>query len=466
MISFIDSSVIDANCEAMGIGVSVLMANAGKAIVSVLTERFPGKRIAFVCGSGNNGGDGMSAAGMMNAEEVTVYLLKPKESIRSDLVRGILSQLTCQIRDFSAFDESRHDVLVDCALGTGASGDVRSPYREFIEAANRFGGAVISIDIPTGLGTSLSIVPNITITLHDVKEMMSCDNSGEIIVKNIGIPKEAYDNIGPGDMQRYPIPLDDSHKGSNGRLLIIGGGPYYGAPVMSAFAAMRVGTDIVRLAAPENCSYLIASFSPVLIVNKLSGNSLRADHLEHVLELSKQNDAVLIGPGIGIFDSTVKTVREFVQECTVPIVVDADGLTALGKDFVSTGKTILTPHQREFERLGGDLQNIADSVKELAKDMNSVVLLKGRRDMVSDGKKTRYNDTGNSGMTSAGTGDVLAGIVGGLLSKGMTCFDAAALGAFISGRAGEHAFEDKSYGLTAMDVIEGIPKVLKEYLGR
>jgi len=464
MIAPIDSSVIDANCEAMGIGVPVLMANAGKAIASVLTERFPGKKIAFVCGNGNNGGDGMSAAGLMRTEDVTVYLLKPKESIRSGLVREILSGLKCQIKDFSEFDDSLHDVLVDCALGTGASGEVKPPYDKFIRTVNEFRGTVVSVDIPSGLGTPLFIKPAMTITLHDVKEGMSPENSGEIIVKDIGIPKEAYDNVGPGDMLRYPIPPEDSHKGSNGRLLIIGGGPYYGAPAMSALAAMRVGVDIVKLAVPENCSSIVSSFSPVFLISKLSGSSVRTEHLDLLLKLSKQHDAVLIGPGIGIFDATIEMIIQFVRECTVPVVVDADGLTALGKNFVSEGRTILTPHQKEFERLGGDYQNADDSVKELAKKMGTVILLKGKTDRISDGERIRYNNTGCSGMTSAGTGDVLSGIVAGLLSKGMTCFDAAALGAFISGRAGEYAFEERSYGMTATDIIENIPKVLKEHL--
>jgi len=464
MITAFDSSVIDANSEAMGVGIPYLMANAGKAIASVLTERFPGKKIAFVCGSGNNGGDGIYAAKMMNPGETAVYLLRAIESIRSDFIRVTLSQLKCPIRDFSEFDEGRYDVVVDCALGTGASGEVRPPYDKFIKTSNVFKGAVVSVDVPSGLGTALSIKPDITITLHDIKEGMNNENSGEIIVSDIGIPKAAYDNIGPGDMLRYPIPRDDGHKGTNGKLLIIGGGPYYGAPAMSALAAMRTGVDIVRLAVPEICSPIVASFSPVFVMTSLSGSSLRKDHLDYLLELAKQCDAALIGPGLGLYDATTDTVRRFVRECESPIVIDADGLTALGNNFVSNGRTILTPHRKEFERLGGDPDNVNDSVKELAERTHSVILLKGKVDIITDGKRTRYNTAGNAGMTSAGTGDVLAGIVAGLLSKGMTCFDAAALGAFISGRAGEHAFEEMSYGMIATDVIGNIPKVLKEYL--
>ncbi|MCL1810852.1 MAG: NAD(P)H-hydrate dehydratase [Methanomassiliicoccaceae archaeon] len=464
MITSLDSSVIDANSEAVGVGVPVLMNNAGKAVSSVLTERFPGKRIAFICGSGNNGGDGIAAAGMMDPDNITVYLLRPKSSIRSDFVKRILSELKCRIEDFSEFEEDGYDVIVDCALGTGMSGEVRPPYDGFIRMANGFKGYVVSVDVPSGLGTSLPLRPHMTITLHDEKEGMDRENSGEIIVKDIGIPKEAYENVGPGDMLRYPIPKEDSHKGDNGKLLIIGGGPYYGAPAMSALAAMRVGADIVRVAVPENCSHTVASFSPVMMISSLPGDSLRSEHLPLLLKLSQQHDAVLIGPGIGISDGTAATVRKFVKECGAPVVIDADGLSALGTGFVSNGKAVLTPHHKEFEKLGGDPMGAGDPVKEMAKRTNSVILLKGRTDKISDGERTRSNLTGSPGMTGAGTGDVLSGIVAGLLSKGMSCFDAAALGAFISGRAGEYAFKELSYGMTAVDVIEAIPKVLKEYL--
>ena len=465
MITSLDSAVIDANCEAMGVRVSHLMANAGRAVASVLSERFPDKRIAFVCGNGNNGGDGISAAGLMGEpEKITVYLVRPKESIRSEYIQHVLSDLKCEVKDFSNFDPDLHDVLVDCVLGTGASGEVKPPYDEVITTINKFKGAVVSVDVPSGLGTKLSVNPRVTIALHDIKELMNEKNSGEIIIKDIGIPMEAQEGIGPGDMLRYPIPSKNSHKGSNGRLLIIGGGPYYGAPAMSALAAMRVGVDIVRLAVPEKCAPLIASFSPVLMITGLSGDILRTEHLDRLLELTRMYDAVLIGPGLGTSAETAETVRQFAKKCELPMVIDADGLTALGKDFKSNGKTVLTPHSREFEGLGGNALSVIEPTKLLADATNSIILFKGRTDWVSDGKRLRYNTAGTPGMTTAGTGDVLAGIVAGLLSKGMNCFDAAALGAFISGRAGEHAFNERSYGMIATDVIEAIPRVLKEHL--
>ncbi|MDR1404572.1 MAG: NAD(P)H-hydrate dehydratase [Candidatus Methanoplasma sp.] len=466
MITALDSSVIDANSEAMGIGLPTLMTNAASAIVSVLRSKFPDCVFAFVCGNGNNGGDGIVAAGMMDKCTVGVYLLGSRESIRSEFVREAVGRLECPVKDFSDFDGCNYDILVDCALGTGVRGAARPPYDHFIEVANRFSGQVVSIDVPSGFGTGLSVKPDITITFHDLKAGMSTENSGEIIVKDIGIPKEACENTGPGDMLRYPIPPRDSHKGSNGRLLVIGGGPYYGAPAMSALASMRVGTDIVRLAVPESCSAKVAAFSPVFMVSELEGESLHCGHVAEIMKLTEKFDAVLIGPGLGTSHETNEAVKEIVSSCGVPVVVDADGLTALGKEFVSPGKTVLTPHLGEFKRLGGCMEDIEHSLIKIAKKTKSVILLKGMTDLISDGNRIKRNLAGSPGMTSAGTGDVLAGIVAGLLSKGMDPFDAAALGTFISGKAGEFSFGEKSYGMTATDVIENIPKVLKKYLRR
>jgi NAD(P)H-hydrate epimerase len=153
----------------------------------------------------------------------------------------------------------------------------------------------------------------------------------------------------------------------------------------------------------------------------------------------------------------------FVRKCPVPIAIDADGLNALGKDFKApNGNIVLTPHAKEFERLGGNRENVPDG----ARNLGCTVLFKGRIDIISNGDHTKFNNTGCAGMTGAGTGDVLAGITAALLSKGMSAFDAACLAAYISGKAGELAFAEKSYGMIATDVIDRIPDVLREGLKR
>ena len=466
-ISALDSRVLDVNSEALGIPVSTLMNNAGSTIADLLNSRFPNKRIAFVCGNGNNGGDGISAAGMMDPRKVSVFLLRSASSIRSDHIGSLLSALSCTVKMFSDFEPNEFDVLVDCALGTGISGKVRDPYDSFIGTANEFTGPVVSVDIPSGLGTDLSVIPDITITFHAIKEGMDKNNSGEIIVADIGIPEKAEKQVGPGDMLKYPLPRDDSHKGNNGRLLVIGGGPYFGAPAMASLAAMRIGTDIVRVAAPETCYPAISSVSPVLMIVGLEGNELSPSHIPMLLELTKDHDAVLIGPGLGMSNATKTAVREFVSKCRLPMVIDADGLTALNNEPFCNPNVILTPHRKEFVHLGGVLNDdIERSISDLSDRLKATVLLKGKTDTIAFKDNIRTNITGTPGMTSAGTGDVLSGIVAGLLSKGMDPFDAACLGAYISGKAGEMSFEEHSYGLIATDIINDISRVLKEGLGR
>ncbi len=459
-----ESRIFDINSEAAGVETVTLMGNAGSRLAEVLKERFEGKRFLFVCGSGNNGGDGFAAASLMTEEDVTVCLIGDVSSIRSDASAYYLSLLKCPVTDFDNLSFEECDVLVDCALGTGAFGDIRGNYAKFIELAHSFDGTIVSADVPSGLGSGDSIIPDITVTFHDMKSGMTPDNSGEIIIADIGIPPVAVNNVGPGDMLRYPIPAPDSHKGLNGRVLIVGGGPYCGAPAMAGLAALRVGADIVRIAAPENAAGTISSFSPVFITEPLTGKFLRRDHVSHLLGISKNYDVVLIGPGLGASEETLEAVREFVSGCPVPLIIDADAIGAVGARYTANVPTVITPHKMEFIRLGGAGTFGEGDVRSLASSSGSVIVLKGRTDIISDGERLRKNTTGTPAMTGAGTGDVLAGIITGLVSKGMGPFDAGCLGAYICGKAGEYGFSEKSYGLIATDVIDFIPTVIKNGL--
>lgn len=462
-ITNLDSKIIDMNCIAAGISIETLMANAGQALADELVKRFSGKKILFVCGNGNNGGDGFAAANRMCDENVTVMMLGTDRSIHSDAARCEFDVLRCNVIPFSAKQLKHYDVLVDCGLGTRISGKLKEPYLSYVEAVRGFKGTVVSADIPSGLGTDTAIVPEITVTFHDVKTGMDNANSGMILIKSIGVPKEVEMFTGPGDMLRYPIPKRESHKGCNGAVLIIGGGPYIGAPALSALAAMRVGTDLVRIAVPASVCDSVASFSPVFIMDRLTGSVVGPGHVQTLLDLSKLCNAVLIGPGLGLDELTVTAVNEFVRKCDIPMVIDADGLNSLGRNFRNEKDVpiIMTPHSREFLRLGGTIGNDAvEHVVEKAAESKTIILLKGAIDIISDGKKTKLNSTGTPGMTSAGTGDVLSGIVAGLLAKGMDPFDAACLGAYISGLAGEYAFEERSYGLIATDVIDKVSTVI------
>lgn len=457
MLTPLDARVSDRNAEALGIPVRNLMGNAGKEVAKVLDEEYQGKKVLFVCGSGNNGGDGFAAALGMDPARVSVALLCEPSKIHTDESRFYYSLLECDISQYSRDLIDGCDVIADCALGTGTSGNVKGPYRSFIEDANASGKPILSVDVPSGLGTDMAIVPDRTVTFMDIKDGMDQSNSGHITVADIGIPYAAYRDVGPGDMLRYPIPKKDSHKGQNGRLMVIAGGPYFGAPALASYSALRTGADIVRLFSPESVHAEVSSMTPVLMVTDLPGDRLTTTSVGMLLSNSKDYDAVLIGPGLGTSDDTIEAVREFVSNCDVPMVIDADGLTALSGHRLSA-PAVLTPHRGEFERLGGG------NPEDIARMMGVTVLLKGADDTITNGMVTRTNRHGTAAMTGAGTGDVLAGCVAALLSKGLSPFDSACLGAYICGKAGELAFQSKSYGLIATDVAESIPDVLREGL--
>jgi NAD(P)H-hydrate epimerase len=460
MISNLDAKVMDANAEALGISVEALMGNAGKAVADYLIENYHGKRFAFVCGHGNNGGDGFAAAGQMKEENVRIFLIDPVEKIRSPVVKGYLDKSGIKPEPLP-HSFSDVDVLVDCGLGTGQNGDLREAYADFVFQSDGFDGVKISVDMPTGFGSNIRFCPDITLTLHDVKQFMERKNCGNIVVLNIGMPEEASDQTGPGDFLRYPIPEKNSHKGRNGELLIIGGGPYFGAPALAAMAALRIGTDLVTVAVPESVYHEVACTNPTLMVHKVSGDHFNMSHFEELSDLAVRCGCVLLGPGIGTDPETVEFVKAFAKECSVPMVVDADGLNALGKKYKAPHRyVILTPHHKEYERIGGK----EDDVYIRANVIGCTILLKGPTDLISDGKRLMSNKTGCAAMTGAGTGDVLAGITAGLLSKGMEPYDSACLAAYISGKAGEKAFEKKSYGLIATDVVDCISDVLVEHL--
>ncbi len=259
-----------------------------------------------------------------------------------------------------------------------------------------------------------------------------------------------------------------SHKGDFGRLLVIGGSKTYtGAPALVAYAALaslRAGADLVLVAAPERAANIIASFSPNLIAEPFEGENFAKKHLKKVMELVEKFDAVAIGSGLGTAKETQEFVKKFIEKVRKPCVVDADAIKVLkgkrlGKNFV------LTPHAYEFYHISGkkpgqDVVSRVKAVENFAKRISSTILLKGAIDIISDGKRTALNRTGNPYMTVGGTGDVLTGVCGGLLARGIPPFKAACTSAYITGRAGDLAAKEKGEGLLATDVIEKIPEVI------
>ena len=504
MISTTEIKVLDKNAEFHGISSSVLMENAGRGVADFVNKKLKPKKnnILIFCGTGNNGGDGFVAARYLAVNyNVTIFLLGKEKDIKTEISKDNFKKLKktkIKIFDIDSLKIEdnlflKHDIIIDSILGIGLKGNLKQPILSIAKKINKAKKTIISVDVPTGLGCDYSIKPNYTVTFHDIKEGMNEKNSGKITVSDIGIPKKAIEFVGPGELiTYYTTPKLESHKGDNGKVLIIGGGPYIGAPALSGLAALRTGSDLVFIVTPKKAARAITSFSPFLIKpERLAKESARLSPNLIVGELNNEEilvlkdielidnyilkvDTVVIGPGLGSNKQTKEAIEKIILRCakrSKNIVIDADAIQVVGKkpSIVKYTKSVITPHSGEFKeltnvKLGDNLEYRKKKVEQWAKKLGITILFKGPTDIISDGINTKLNCIHNQAMTVGGTGDVLAGIVGGLLSKGVESFNAARIGAFLNGSAGNNAFAQKSYGLIATDIIEEIPNVLKKYL--
>jgi hydroxyethylthiazole kinase-like uncharacterized protein yjeF len=250
----------------------------------------------------------------------------------------------------------------------------------------------------------------------------------------------------------------DAHKYQFGSLLVIGGNKlYHGSPLFNALAAYKTGVDLVTILAPERAANLMGAYGPDLITYPLKGDYIEEKHVETMIEFAKRCDAIVIGGGIGREKGTVEAVRKFLKKIKMPVVVDADALRALRPSDIKTN-FLLTPHAAEFKVISR-LKAAKKNVEKFAKKHGCTILISASKDIISDGKATLENWTGNPYMTVGGTGDILAGICGSLLAQGINPFEAACAAAYINGRAGDLAADVKKQALMASDVLNYIEKV-------
>ena len=509
----IDMMVTDYNCEYLGLSRLCLMESAGKSLaeevgkIAVYTFSKPVKVVIFT-GSGGNGGDGFVAARYLlnRGYDVDVYMLK--ENIRSkeakinfEILKNMkprLSRLT--IYNLRTLDDINNTevakskdsefVIVDGLLGTGIKGKLQTNVKRAIEIINQSNGVKISVDVPSGMDpltgevTDLAVVPDYTISFHKIKNgVRDADEEivGGLVTADIGIPFEAEYFVNYGDFLRLKNRDDKSHKGNNGRLLIVGGNKdYSGAPAIAGMAAIGAGCDLVYVATPEKSAEAIKSTSPDLIVKSLEGDKLSLTHSNEILKLVDNVDCILIGPGAGIDDDTSKLFNVLVAKIKKPIVLDADALKQVQLSLIKNrDDIILTPHIFEFKsffnvntdlKLGidsYDFKKVDENITEfqqITRQIKGTVIVKGQYDLILQSTRFRINKSGNAGMTVGGTGDALSGICAGLLTQDLNPFDCACLGVFINGLAGERAFEVKGNGFSATDLVSYIGGVIKDGL--
>ena len=483
-----EMKAIDANCAQLGLLPIQLMENAGCSISRAIRDHFSGGKILLIAGRGNNGGDACVAARHLcqfPQFQVNVILLGNAASIRTEEAKRNFALLRhCQTNSINEITDSgdvklsdlinSSDIIVDGILGTGMTGKIRELEASAIDLINLSGKYVISIDVPSGTidannELTKCVKADTTITFHKMKKelntpMMSC-YTGEVRIEDIGVCAHAESFIGIGNLRSLNTRRHDSHKGQAGRILIIGGGAYSGAPALTALAALRTGADIVTVAAPSNVAGIIASFSPDLIVRCLSDQRLCIEDIPLISRLAHQHDVIVMGMGLGNGEEVIETVRSIIPMCK-KLVIDADALSALENADSGASEIVITPHVREFARIrkmetAVDLNKRIEEVMMFSKEKKLVTLLKGVVDIISDGRKVLLNRTGNAGMSVGGTGDVLAGITGALLATN-TPMKAAACAAYINGAAGDHAFKENGYGLLATDIIDKITDVMRE----
>lgn len=479
---------IDSNCEYLGMNPLQLMENAGAGIAREIRSHLKSGKVIFIAGRGNNGGDAFVAArhlAIHDDYEIKVILLGHSSQIRTaestenfNLLKysGISEVLeiadSTELKEISEWGNA--DIIVDGLLGSGVKGSLRKLESSAIQFINSSDSFIVSIDVPSGLdmdtgGFEISVKADLTLTFHRPKKGLILPEvlelTGELKVIDIGVCKDAEDFVGPGDLKNLKIRSNNSHKGNSGRILIVGGGAYYGAPALAGLAALRTGADIVTLAVPETIAATVASFSPDLIVHSLSGGRLHVGNIPALIELIKSHDVVILGPGLGKEEITRQALASILPLCK-KVVIDADALDADILSVNHNADIIVTPHAREFSRIADCIfsENLVEKksfVSQFSKEKGIVTVLKGNPDIISDGQEVRLNNTGNAGMTVGGTGDVLAGITGALFASNLA-MDAACCACYINGAAGDIAFLEKGNGLLATDVISRISDVIKK----
>jgi hydroxyethylthiazole kinase-like uncharacterized protein yjeF len=516
-----EMACIDENSAALGIPVQSLMENAGAGVAAAIEQEFGpvhGKRILIVAGTGNKGGDGFVACRHLvnRGARVSVVLLGPRDEIRTDEAKAnwrVLERMDIGVVTLSSIGDSSDlsllegalkgsDLAVDAMLGTGLRGDLREPFASSVHLLNEPAEKaipIISIDTPTGLDPStgevhgISIWPALTVSFHKLKTgLRRCGDprlTGRIQVVDIGIPLEAELFTGPGDVRRVTTPRKSfSSKRDFGYVLIVGGSEVYtGAPALTALAALRTGAGLTIVAAPGRASDAIRSFSPDLIAHPLPGRFIQTRDVRYISDsiLGRVN-SVVIGPGLGNHDesgSAARSLVRVVKRLELPVVIDADAIRAFsGKlDRLKGVRAILTPNAGEFKAITGlevgtqkkeegsgeeaDWSGRVDHAADLAKEVGGscTILLKGHYTVVTDGSRLKVNKTGNPGMAVGGSGDVLSGIIAAYLAQGVDPFNAAAAGAYIHGRAGDLAYQEKGYHILASDIIDKLPSALRPF---
>ncbi|MBI4531573.1 MAG: NAD(P)H-hydrate dehydratase [Candidatus Latescibacteria bacterium] len=505
-------AAIDRETIEGGILGEVLMERAGKGVAeAVLNDVLKGRkdvRVVVLCGKGNNGGDGFVVARILSQKgvDVRVFLLGARSTIRGDAALNLrkaeeVGLSIIEVEDDAGIDVIRQEVsgtgcLVDALFGTGIKGGLTGLPAEIIEVVNAAEKPIVAVDLPSGIDADTgradgaAIRANLTVTFGLTKVghwfYPGRAKRGELRVIDTGFPPEVVEKhlsemfVTTGEAVREWLPVrpPDTHKGECGRVVVIAGSiGLTGAATLTAGAAARIGAGLVTLGTPESLNDILevklteVMTRPLPEVRKRRCLSLRA--VGEIRRLLQKTDCLAVGPGLATYRETTELVRRIVGEVTVPTVIDADGLNALGEQpellkHVDV-PVVLTPHAGEFSRLTGlsvetILSDPIDTAGDFAKEFGVSVVLKGAPTVIADPSGKRFiNPTGNAGMATGGMGDVLTGVIAGLIGQGMAPLEASVAGVYLHGLAGDLAINRiGGLGLLAGELIGELPGAIRE----
>lgn len=479
-----------------GIPGIVLMENAAWSILKHL-EQLGAKNIVIVCGGGNNGGDGFALARLLFARgiSVAIYCFKDASKIKGDAKINFEILLKMGIKINNDIEELKRDIkiadiIVDAIFGTGLTGEIKGLYREVIEIINSSSKYILSVDIPSGidsnsgkmLGTSIFADETVTFGCMKYGHLLSLgrEASSKVYVENISIPQACIDKQKirtETNYRDFPYKLfkdrkRETNKKDYGRVSIIGGSnSMSGALILAAKASLNAGCGLTLCALPES------------IIDRVGSNVVEATYLvcqekqgiidiknDELNELIEKSDSIAIGPGLGRAEHIKDIISYLIYNSKAPLIIDADGLNALCevKHIIHEAKSkiILTPHPGEMSRLTGYKADYINNNRvhvaiNFAREHNCILLLKGSSTVITDGDRVYINTTGNPGMATGGSGDVLTGIIASFAAQGYDEYDSAVLGAYIHGIAGDKAYELKGFGLTALDLVNFLGESIK-----
>ena len=487
-----------AAIDDVGIPSLVLMENAAIGVVDALAEHFPEARsVVILCGPGNNGGDGLAVGRHLAVRGyiVRAFLVASREPAGDAAVQlTICRNQGLEVRAVSEEDGERRllqaaadaDLVVDAMFGTGLQRPLEGPLAGLVEKVNRLPVPRLAVDLPSGLYGGSAQVPGphleaeLTVTFAALKVAHvlppASESVGDVVVADLGIPPELVE-AAQGDLhllqaaELAPLLLPrpaQGHKGDFGHVLLFAGGVgKAGAAILAARGAVRGGAGLVTVATPEPVLPLVdlGSLESMTLPLATAGPGLAESAAERVLEAASGKEVLALGPGLGLEPSTVEAVRRVCRQAELPLVVDADGLNALAGELALLAErrapTILTPHPGELARLLGVetseiLEDRLAAARRAAAEAAALVVLKGHLSIVADAAGRAWiNPTGNPGMATGGSGDVLTGILAALVAQGYEASLAARLGVFVHGLAGDLAVETRGMtALAAADLVD------------